>query len=164
MEKQAEKLECSFYDALRRGSYKTQQDLAVLDFRKQIQEINESPAKRQPCASMAARLSGYDEYVLAEDGEMEDEGEGSSRLDNLDELITLPRPVFIAPEGMLTFVAGQIRKAQQSVALTGRRQYLMTIHRSKGLGMVRRFCGRLRPKSAPPLPKSLRYVDGVLLT
>ena len=159
VEKQAEKMECSFYEALRRGSYKTQQDLAVLDFRKQIQEIHEA-GETATVRLQAARHSGYDEYVLAEDGEMEDEGEGSSRLDNLDELIAASAR-FFAPEGMLTFVAGQIRKAQQSSRSLDAVN-LMTIHRSKGLEWHGVFVVGFAQNLLPHY-RSLRYVDGVLL-
>ena len=159
VQKQAEKLECSFYDALRRGSYKTQQDIAVLDFRKQIQEIHES-GETATVRLQAARLSGYDDYVLAEDGEADDEGEGSSRLDNLDELIAASAR-FFAPEGMLTFVAGQIRKANLS-ARSLDAVNLMTIHRSKGLEWFGVFVVGFAQNLLPHF-RSLRYVDGNLL-
>jgi len=130
VEAMAAKMGCSFYEALRRGSFKTAQDVAVRDFRRQVQEIHEA-GETATVRLIAARQSGYDDYILAEEGDSEDEGEGSSRLENLDELIAASGR-FFAPEAMLTFVAGQVRKAQQS-ARSLDAVNLMTIHRSKGL-------------------------------
>jgi DNA helicase-2/ATP-dependent DNA helicase PcrA len=159
VEASAAKLGCSFYDALRRGAYKTQQDLAVRDFRRQVQEIHEA-GDTATVRLAAARQTGYDDYVLAEEGESDDEGEGSSRLENLDELIAASNR-FVAPEAMLTFIAGQIRKAQQTTRSLDAVN-LMTIHRSKGLEwpdvFVVGFAMNLLPHH-----RSLRYVDGNLL-
>lgn len=161
----AAKQKCSFYEALKRGSFKTAQDVAVLDFRRMIQEIHDAGETAQ-ARLMAARQLGYDDYVLAEEGDQEDEGEGSSRLENLDELVAASAR-FYAPEGMLTFVAGQIRKAQQSAgdvrpARSLDAVNLMTIHRAKGLEwpcvFVVGFAMNLLPHH-----RSLRYVDGELL-
>jgi DNA helicase-2/ATP-dependent DNA helicase PcrA len=149
----------SFYEALKRGSFKTAQDLAVRDFRRMIQEIHDA-GETATVRLTAARQLGYDDYVLAEEGDQEDEGEGSSRLENLDELIAASAR-FYAPEAMLTFVAGQIRKAQQS-ARSLDAVNLMTIHRAKGLEwpcvFVVGFAMNLLPHH-----RSLRYVDGELL-
>lgn len=149
----------SFYEALKRGSFKTQQDVAVLDFRRMISEIHDA-GETATVRLAAARALGYDDYVLAEEGDQEDQGEGSSRLENLDELIASSAR-FYAPEGMLTFVAGQIRKAQQS-ARSLDAVHLMTIHRAKGLEwpcvFVVGFAMNLLPHH-----RSLRYVDGELI-
>ncbi|MBC8140922.1 MAG: ATP-binding domain-containing protein, partial [Armatimonadetes bacterium] len=159
VEESAEKHGCSFYEALRRGSYKTTQDVAVKDFRDQIKEIHaagDSAAARLT----AARQSGYDDYILAEEGEKEDDGEGSSRLENLDELVASSAR-FHAPEAMLTFVAGQIRKANESSRSLDAVN-IMTIHRSKGLEwntvFVIGFAMNLLPHH-----RCLRYVDGELM-
>jgi DNA helicase II / ATP-dependent DNA helicase PcrA len=159
VEEQAAKNKCSFYEALRSGSFKTAQDLAIRDFRQQIKEIHDA-GETATVRLIAARQSGYDEYVLAEEGDSEDEGEGSSRLENLDELIAASAR-FVAPEAMLTFVAGQIRKASQS-ARSLDAVNLMTIHRAKGLEwpcvFVVGFAMNLLPHH-----RSIRYEDGKLL-
>ncbi len=159
VEQLAEKQGCSFYEALKRGSFKTTQDVAILDFRRQIQEIHDA-GDSVAVRLIAARQSGYDDYLLAEEGESEDEGEGSSRLENLDELIAASGR-FFAPEALLTFVAGQVRKANESSRSVDAVN-LMTIHRSKGLEwpcvFVVGFAMNLLPHH-----RSLRYVDGTLL-
>ena len=159
VEAAAAKLGCSFYDALRRGQFKTQQDLAIRDFRRQIQEIHEA-GETATVRLIAARQSGYDDYVMSDEGESDDGGEGSSRLENLDELITASNR-FAAPEQLLTFIAGQVRKAQQTSRSLDAVN-VMTIHRSKGLEwplvFVVGFAMNLLPHH-----RSLRYVDGNLL-
>ncbi len=159
VEESAEKLGCSFYEALRRGSYKTAQDVAVKDFRDQIKEIH-AAGDTAAARLTAARMSGYDDYVVAEDGEKEDDGEGSSRLENLDELVASSAR-FHSPDAMLTFVAGQIRKANESSRSLDAVN-IMTIHRSKGLEwngvFVIGFAMNLLPHH-----RCLRYVDGELL-
>jgi DNA helicase-2/ATP-dependent DNA helicase PcrA len=159
VEKLAEKHQCSFYEALRRGSFKTAQDVAVRDFRRQIQEIHEA-GETVAARLTAARQTGYDDYVMDEEGESDDDGEGSSRLENLDELVAASAR-FFAPEAMLTFVAGQIRKANET-SRSMDAVNLMTIHRSKGLEwpcvFVVGFAMNLLPHH-----RCLRYVDGELL-
>ena len=159
VEEQAEKNKCSFYEMLKNGVYNTQQEVAILDFRKQIKEIHEAGETAQ-ARLMTARLTGYDDYILNEEGESEDEGEGSSRLDNLEELVAASKR-FFAPEGMLTFVGGQVRKAKDA----GKGQdavNVMTVHKSKGLEwrcvFVVGFAMNLLPHH-----RSLRYVDGELM-
>ncbi|WP_309716867.1 ATP-dependent helicase [Armatimonas sp.] len=159
VEEQAEKNKCSFYEMLKNGVYNTQQEVAILDFRKQIKEIHEAGETAQ-ARLVTARLTGYDDYILNEEGESEDEGEGSSRMDNLDELVAASKR-FFAPEGMLTFVGGQVRKAKDA----GKGQdavNVMTVHKSKGLEwrcvFVVGFAMNLLPHH-----RSLRYVDGELL-
>ena len=160
VEKLAEKHQCSFYEALRRGSFKTAQDVAIRDFRRQIQEIHDA-GETVAARLTAARQTGYDDYVLDEEGESDDDGEGSSRLENLDELVAASAR-FFAPEAMLTFVAGQIRKANETTRSMDAVN-LMTIHRSKGLEwpcvFVVGFAMNLLPHH-----RCLRYVDGELLT
>ena len=153
------KLGCSFYEALKRGQFKTAQDLAVLDFRRQIQEIHDA-GETAAVRLTAARQSGYDDYVLAEEGEQEDDGEGSSRLENLDELVAASAR-FYAPEALLTFVAGQIRKAQQSQRSLDA-VHLMTIHRAKGLEWPCVFVVGFAMNLLPHI-RCLRYVNGELL-
>lgn len=159
VEELAAKMKCSFYDALRTGQFKTVQDVAIRDFRQQIKEIHDA-GETATVRLITARQTGYDEFILSEDGDSEDEGEGSSRLDNLDELIAASTR-FVAPEAMLTFVAGQIRKANQSVRSLDAVN-LMTIHRAKGLEwpsvFVVGFAMNLLPHH-----RSLRYEDGRLL-
>ncbi|MDX1931664.1 MAG: ATP-dependent helicase [Capsulimonadales bacterium] len=159
VEQLAAKNQWSFYEALKRGSFKTAQDVAILDFRRQIQEIHDA-GDSATARLVAARQSGYDEYVIEEEGEAEDEGEGSSRLENLDELVAAAGR-FFAPEALLTFVAGQVRKANESSRNVDA-VHLMTIHRSKGLEwpcvFVVGFAMNLLPHH-----RSLRYADGKLL-
>jgi DNA helicase-2/ATP-dependent DNA helicase PcrA len=159
VEEQATKLGCSFYEALRRGSFKTAQDLAIRDFRQQIKEIHDV-GETATVRLIAARQSGYDEYILAEEGDSEDDGEGSSRFENLDELVAAASR-FVAPEAMLTFVAGQIRKAQQS-ARSLDAVNLMTIHRAKGLEWASVFVVGFAMNLLPH-HRSLRYENGTLL-
>jgi DNA helicase II / ATP-dependent DNA helicase PcrA len=155
VEEQAAKLECSFYEALKQGQYNTAQEVAILDFRRQIKEIHEG-GETAATRLVVARQSGYDDYLLAEEGD----GEGSSRLENLDELIASSKR-FFSPEAMLTFVAGQMRKANES-ARSLDAVNLMTVHKSKGLEwrnvFVVGFAMNLLPHH-----RSLRYVDGELL-
>ena len=68
VEAQAAKTGCSFYEALRRGAFKTTQDIAIRDFRRQIQEIHDA-GETATARLVAARQTGYDDYVLAEDGD-----------------------------------------------------------------------------------------------
>ena len=169
VEEQAVKAGCGFYEALRRGAFTTQQDLAVRDFRRQIGEIHDA-GDTAAARLTAARQSGYDDYVIDDEGDSDDDGgEGSSRLENLDELVAASAK-FYAPEAMLTFVAGQIKKSQQRPGeekKVGEKKildavHLMTIHRSKGLEwqsvFVVGFAMNLLPHH-----RSLRYVDGNLL-
>lgn len=159
VEEQAKKLECSFYEALRKGQFNTQQEVAILDFRQQIKAIHES-GESAATRLTAARQLGYDDFILSEDGDAEDDGEGSSRMDNLDELIASSQR-FFAPEAMLTFIAGQIRKANESTKSLDAVN-VMTVHKSKGLEwrcvFVVGFAMNLLPHH-----RSLRYVDGELV-
>lgn len=155
----AKKAAISFYEQLRKGAYTTAQDVAIADFRKQIKEIHDS-GETAASRLAAARATGYDDYVLNEEGDSEDEGEGSSRLENLDELIAVAAK-FHSPEAMLTFVAGQIRKANESSRAIDAVN-LMTVHKAKGLEwhcvFVVGFAMNLLPHH-----RSLRYVDGELM-
>ncbi len=164
----AAKNKCSFYEALRSGQYKTAQDVAIRDFRNQIKEIHDA-GETATARLVAARQTGYDEYIMSDEGDDDADGEGSSRLENLDELIASSNR-FFAPEAMLTFIAGQIKKARQVGAGETQQKeakildavHLMTIHRSKGLEwpsvFVVGFAMNLLPHH-----RSLRYVDGELV-
>ena len=158
VEEIAERNGWTFYEALRKGAYTTAQDVAIQDFRRQIREIHEYGETAQ-ARLKAARETGYDEYVLSEEGESDDEGEGSSRLENLDELVALSAR-FHGPEALLTFVAGQIRKAGESARAIDAVN-LMTVHRAKGLEWpsvdVVGFAMHLIPHQ-----RSLVYEDGDL--
>jgi DNA helicase II / ATP-dependent DNA helicase PcrA len=159
VEKMASDQGCSFYEALRRGSFKTTQDVAIRDFRNQIKEIHEA-GDTATARLVAARQTGYDEYVLSEEGDAEDEGEGSSRLENLDELIAASAK-FHAPEAMLTFIAGQVRKARESTRSLDAVN-VMTIHRSKGLEWPFVFVVGFAMNLLPHY-RCLRYINGELL-
>ena len=155
----AEKNGWTFYETLRKGAFNTSQDVAIQDFRRQIKEIHDSGDTAQ-ARLKAARTTGYDEYVLAEEGDSDDDGEGSTRLENLDELVALSAK-FHGPEALLTFVTGQIRKAGESARAIDAVQ-VMTVHRSKGLEWasvhVVGFAMNLLPHH-----RSLVYADGELL-
>lgn len=155
----AAKMSCSFYDALRKGSFSTKQEIAILDFRRQIGEIHDA-GETATARLMAARRTGYDEYLLQEEGDSEDNGEGSSRMDNLDELVQASAR-FYAPTAMLTFVTGQIRKAGESARALDAVQ-MMTIHRAKGLEWPIVFVVGFALNMLPHW-RSLRYDDGALL-
>jgi superfamily I DNA/RNA helicase len=73
-----------------------------------------------------------------------------------------PRPpAFTRPEALLTFVAGQIRKAQQSQRSLDAVN-LMTIHRAKGLEWPCVFVVGFAMNLLPHI-RCLRYVNGELL-
>ena len=155
----AEKNGWTFYETLRRGAFTTAQDVAIQDFRRQVKEIHDSGDTAQ-ARLKAARSSGYDDYLLSEEGDSDDDGEGSSRLENLDELVALSAK-FHGPEALLTFVTGQIRKAGESSRSIDAVQ-VMTVHRAKGLEWasvhVVGFAMNLLPHH-----RSLVYADGELL-
>jgi DNA helicase-2/ATP-dependent DNA helicase PcrA len=162
VEKQAEAAKkggISLYEQLKRGAFTTAQDVAIADFRRQIKEIHEA-GETAIARLKAARDTGYDEFVLSEEGDSEDEGEGSSRLENLDELLSVAAK-YHAPEALLTFVAGQVRKANESSRAIDAVN-LMTVHKSKGLEW---FCVFVVGFAMNLLPhhRSLRYVDGELM-
>jgi DNA helicase II / ATP-dependent DNA helicase PcrA len=150
---------CSLYEALKRGSFSTNQDLAVRDFRQQIRDINEA-GDSATARLMAARQTGYDDYILSEEGDSEDEGEGSSRSENLDELIAVAGK-FLAPEGMLAFIAGQVRKANESSRSLDAVN-VMTIHRSKGLEWTAVFVVGFAMNLLPH-HRSIRYMDSIII-
>ena len=74
-----------------------------------------------------ARL-GYDDWLLREEGHVEDEG--NSRLDNLEELC-VASGAFPTPADFLAFVAAQNKPKEESEI--GDAVEMMTIHRAKGL-------------------------------
>ena len=76
----------------------------------------------------AARSLGYDDWLLREEGHVEDEG--NSRLDNLEELCVAAR-AFPTPKDFLDFVAAQNRPKDGEEV--GDAVEMMTIHRAKGL-------------------------------
>ena len=171
VEELAAKLGCSFYEALRRGAFKTMQDVAIRDFRRQIQDIHDA-GETATARLLAARRSGYDDYIIGDEGEDDGNGEGSSRLDNLDELIQASAR-FFTPEAMLTFITGQIRKSEKlsrsndedgTKKKTEARDavHLMTIHRAKGLEWPAVFVVGFALNMLPHW-RSLRYADGELL-
>lgn len=159
VDEMAQKMGCSFYEALRRGAFTTAQDVAIQDFRRQLREIHDAGDSAQARLT-AARQTGYDDYVLAEEGDSEDDGEGSSRLENLDELVALSAK-FHAPEALLTFVTGQTRKAGESARAVDAVN-VMTVHKAKGLEWHCVFVVGFAMNLLPHI-RSLRYVDGELL-
>jgi DNA helicase-2/ATP-dependent DNA helicase PcrA len=156
VEELAERKQWSFYEALCRGGFTTAQDIAVKDFRDQLKEIKASGVTAQ-VRILAARQTGYDLFVELEDGDLEDDGEGSSRMENLDELIKFASR-FHSVEAFLSFCGGQLRKFGESARAMDAVQ-IMTIHKSKGLEWrlvhVIGFAFLILPHH-----RCLRYIDG----
>ncbi|MBV9851306.1 MAG: UvrD-helicase domain-containing protein [Armatimonadetes bacterium] len=127
VETQAARQGCSLYKILQAGQFKTSQGLAVKDFRDMIKDIHGAGEGAEE-RLRAARALGYDEWLLREEGHVEDEG--NSRLDNLEELCVAAR-AFPSPKDFLDFVAAQNRPKEGEEA--GDAVEMMTIHRAKGL-------------------------------
>jgi DNA helicase-2/ATP-dependent DNA helicase PcrA len=123
----AAKARTSLYRALSQGQFKTWQDLAVKDFRKMVKQIAEAGESAEDRLRKAREL-GYDEWLLREEGHVEEEG--NSRLDNLEELC-VASAAFPSPQAFLDFVAAQVRVLDDGV--TGDAVEMMTVHRAKGL-------------------------------
>jgi len=127
LETQAARAGCSIYRLLVTAQFKTQQSIAVKDFRDMIKEVARAGDTAE-ARLRKAREIGYDEYLLKEEGFAEDEG--NSRLDNLEELC-VAAAAFPTPADFLAFVAAQIKAT--SGMDPGDAVEMMTIHRSKGL-------------------------------
>jgi DNA helicase-2/ATP-dependent DNA helicase PcrA len=117
----------SFYKALTTGQFKTAQGLAVRDFRDMIKLVAEAGDTAESRLRKAREL-GYDDYLLREDGDIEEEG--NSRLDNLEELC-VSSAAFPSAKDYLNFILAQQQTAGQEPA--GDYVEMMTIHRAKGL-------------------------------
>lgn len=127
LETRAAKQGCSLYRLLQTGQFKTWQGLAVKDFRDTIKEVAEAGDSAE-ARLRKAREIGYDDWLLREEGYVEDEG--NSRLDNLEELC-VASGAHPTPTDFLAFVAAQNKAGQDSPA--GDAVEMMTIHRAKGL-------------------------------
>ena len=128
LETQAARKGHSLYKMLALGQFKTtNQGLAVKDFRDLIRDISVGGDSAEARLRKAREL-GYDEWLLREEGHVEDEG--NSRLDNLEELCTAAA-AFPTPADFLAFVAAQ-NKAKEDGEV-GDAVEMMTIHRAKGL-------------------------------
>ena len=127
VETQAAKKGYSLYRMLATGQFKTMQGIAVKDFRDMIKDVAEAGDSAE-ARLRKAREIGYDDWLLREEGHVEDEG--NSRLDNLEELC-VSSSAFPTAADFLAFVAAQ-NKATQDVP-AGDAVEMMTIHRSKGL-------------------------------
>ena len=128
LETQAARHGCSLYRALALGQFKTWQGLAVRDFREMIKTIADSGDTVEGRLRQARTL-GYDDWLLREEGHLEDEG--NSRLDNLEELC-IASGAFPTPSDFLAFVAAQ-NKPKDETETQGDAVEMMTIHRAKGL-------------------------------
>jgi DNA helicase II / ATP-dependent DNA helicase PcrA len=117
----------SFYKALSQGQFKTAQGLAVKDFRDMVRLVAEAGDTAEARLRKARDL-GYDDYLLREEGYVEDEG--NSRLDNLEELCLASR-AFPSAKDYLNFVLAQQQKSGEEPV--GDYVEMMTIHRAKGL-------------------------------
>jgi len=127
LETQAAKKGVSLYRMLATGQFKTWQGLAVKDFRDMIKEIAEAGDSAE-ARLRKAREIGYDDWLLREEGHVEDEG--NSRLDNLEE-VCVSAAAHPSAADFLAFVAAQNQATQDVPA--GDAVEMMTIHRAKGL-------------------------------
>jgi DNA helicase-2/ATP-dependent DNA helicase PcrA len=128
VETQAGRKSHSLYRALALGQFKTtNQGLAVKDFRDLIRDIALAGDGVEARLRKAREL-GYDDWLLREEGHVEDEG--NSRLDNLEELC-VAAGAFPTPADFLAFVAAQ--NTPKDVSEVGDAVEMMTIHRAKGL-------------------------------
>ena len=152
VETQAGRRGCSFYKILQTGMFKTSQGLAVKDFRDMVKDIHDAGEGAEE-RLRAIRALGYDDWLLREEGHVEDEG--NSRLDNLEELCVAAR-AFPTPADFLAFVAAQNKPREGEEV--GDAVEMMTIHRAKGLEWPNVFVvgfafGML------PHHRSLRWLD-----
>ena len=99
----------------------------MLDFREFIKGIAEAGDSVEARLRKAREL-GYDDWLLREEGHVEEEG--NSRLDNLEELC-VASGAFPTPADYLAFVAAQNKPKDESEV--GDAVEIMTIHRAKGL-------------------------------
>ncbi len=128
LETQAAKKGFSLYRMLAAGQFRTtNQGLAVKDFRDLVRDIALAGDSAE-ARLRAARELGYDDWLLREEGHVEDEG--NSRLDNLEELCT-SAAAFPTPLDFINFVAAQNKPIGEEEA--GDAVEMMTIHRAKGL-------------------------------
>ncbi len=128
VETQAGRKGHSLYRSLALGMFKTtNQGLAVKDFRDLIRDVSLAGDSVEARLRKAREL-GYDDWLLREEGHVEDEG--NSRLDNLEELC-VASAAFPSPQDYLDFVAAQNKP--KDGAEIGDAVEMMTIHRAKGL-------------------------------
>ncbi len=127
VELEAQRKGISFYKALLTGQFKTAHGLAILDFREMIKAVAEVGDTAEARLRKAREL-GYDDYLLREEGHVEEEG--NSRLDNLEELCVSSQS-FPTAKDYLNFILAQQQTAGQEPA--GDYVEMMTIHRAKGL-------------------------------
>lgn len=129
LETLAHRRKCSMYEALELGAWKGWQWDAIADFKDFIGSVRLAGTNPGKLIGKA-RQCGYDAHLMREEGIMED-GEDSSRIENLDEL-AYSAGKFQNPAAFLDFVTQQRSKAKQ----LGKDQdavQLLTIHRAKGL-------------------------------
>ena len=124
---QAARNKCSLYKTLASGQFKTWQGIAVRDFREYIKTIADTGDTAE-ARLRKAREIGYDDYLLREEGHIEDEG--NSRLDNLEELC-VASAAFPTAADFVAFVQAQMKPTEEVEA--GDAVEMMTIHRAKGL-------------------------------
>ena len=127
LETQAALKSQSLYKTLATGQFKTWQGLAAKDFRDMVRDIAQAGDSAE-ARLRKAREIGYDDWLLREEGHVEDEG--NSRLDNLEELCTAAA-AFPTPLDFIAFVAAQNKPIGEEEA--GDAVEMMTIHRAKGL-------------------------------
>ncbi len=116
-----------FYKALVDGQFNTKQGLAIRDFRDMIRAVADA-GETAEARLRKARALGYDDFLIREEGDVEEEG--NSRLDNLEELC-VASGAFPTAKDYLNFVLAQQQKAGEEPV--GDYVEMMTIHRAKGL-------------------------------
>jgi len=126
-ESQAAQKNISLYRALMEGQFKVSQGLAVKDFRDMIKMVAQAGDLAEQRLRKAREL-GYDDFLLREEGYVEDEG--NSRLDNIEELC-VSSAAFPSAHDYLNFVLAQ--QARAGEIPTGDYVEMMTVHRAKGL-------------------------------
>lgn len=152
IEKEAAQRGCSLYKVLASGQFKTWQGLAVKDFRDMIRDIALAGDSAEARLRKAREL-GYDDWLLREEGHVEEEG--NSRLDNLEELC-VSAAAHPSPADFLTFVAVQNEPIGEEEA--GDAVEMMTIHRAKGLEWPNVFVVGFA-QGMLPHHRSLRWLD-----
>lgn len=120
---------CSMWQALDAGSWKSWQWESIDDFR-EIVEVTKRAGPTPTEMIKAAREAAYDDYLAREEGNADDENDGT-RAENLDQLVQAAGQYDNAG-AFLDFVTQQQSRAKQ-LAKNADAIQLSTLHRAKGL-------------------------------